>query len=193
MAAWKDHSSITVATTSLSKSYHLQFCFSSLCPGGAAYNNIASTNPYYSAVAAGSYQATNQHTPTLGLQNHRMYNSADTMSLTTSASSVNYGHLYASTSRQAPLFNLSNWSPSTPSLLSSSTHSAVSSLQMRPSSNTGPTLHSPLTAQVYSDPNADASMRTQAGLDMSEAGPYSLAQHSPDQMLPECASAEPSK
>lgn len=162
------------------------FCF--ISGGAAAYN--PSTNPYASMQYSSLGYQSSQHTPAVGLPNHRLAYNTDTMPLTSTGSSVNYG-LYTPTSRQTPFLNLANWSPSAPSLLASATPAAVSSLQARPSSNTGPTLHSPLTAQVYTDPNA---LRTQATLDMSEAGAYSLAhQHSPDQMLPECASAEPSK
>lgn len=72
--------------------------------------------------------------------------------------------------------------------LNLTTTSAGSLQQSRPSSNTGP-LHSPLTA--YS---ADA-LRTHSGQSLDVAdGTYSLQQPSPaEQMLPECASTEPSK
>ncbi len=143
-----------------------------------------------------------QHSPSLNLSSsqHRLqansYN-ADVPSHqvpgAVSSSSVNYG-LYASTSRSSftqPLIGMSaftNWSA--PSLLPNTT-SPISSLHSRPSSNSGPTLHSPLTAQVYS---TDPVLRTQASLDIGESGPYSLPQqHSPDQMIPECASTEPCK
>ena len=150
---------------------------------------------------------TQQHSPALGLPGppHRIQTNtygADIpgplhLPMSSSSSPVNYG-LYASTSRASftqPLIGVSaftNWSASaSSSLLPSATPSVSSALQSRPSSNTGPTLHSPLTAQVYSsDPGV---LRTQTGLDMGETGPYSLSQQSPDQMLPECASTEPSK
>ena len=81
-----------------------------------------------------------------------------------------------------------NWhTAATP--LSLTTTSTGNLQQSRPSSNTGQ-LHSPLTA--YS---ADA-LRTHSGqsaLDVAD-GTYSLQQPSPaEQMLPECASTEPSK
>lgn len=97
---------------------------------------------------------------------------------------ANYG-IYASTTRSSlpnhqfigvPAFN---WSSSAPPPLSTSTPSS------RASTNTGPTLHSPITAQVYSTDH-------RATLDLAESG-YTLSQPSPDQMIPECASAEPSK
>lgn len=135
----------------------------------------------------------NQQSPALNIQGtpHRIqtntYTEIPPIALpSTSASAVNYG-LYTSTSRAAAYTNpLFGWtSPLLPNTTPSST-----TLQSRPSSNTGPTLHSPLTAQAYSsDPNV---LRTQAALDISEAGPYSLSQHSPDQMI-ECANTEPSK
>lgn len=102
---------------------------------------------------------------------------------------ANYG-IYSSTTRPSftnqfigvPAFT--NWS-SAPPLLSTTTPSS------RASSNAVPTLHSPLTAQVYSaDPS---SLRAQATLEMTESGPYALSRASPDQMIPECASAEPSR
>lgn len=86
-----------------------------------------------------------------------------------------------------PAFNWHTMPAATP--LSLTTTSAGSLQQSRPSSNTGP-LHSPLTA--YS---ADT-LRTHSGqsaLDVAD-GTYSLQQPSPaEQMLPECASTEPSK
>ena len=86
-----------------------------------------------------------------------------------------------------PAFNCYTMPAATP--LSLTTTSAGTLQQSRPSSNTGQ-LHSPLTA--YS---ADA-LRTHSGqsaLDVAD-GTYSLQQPSPaEQMLPECASTEPSK
>ena len=83
-----------------------------------------------------------------------------------------------------------NWHtmPTAATPLNLTTTSAGSLQQSRPSSNTGP-LHSPLTA--YS---ADA-LRTHSGQSLDVAdGTYSLQQPSPaEQMLPECASTEPSK
>lgn len=85
-----------------------------------------------------------------------------------------------------PAFNWHTMPAATP--LNLATTSAGSLQQSRPSSNTGP-LHSPLTA--YS---AEA-LRTHSGQSLDVAdGTYSLQQPSPaEQMLPECASTEPSK
>lgn len=139
----------------------------------------------------------NQQSSAIGLHSGSLSSSPYTTEIPARSSALqpslqpgaNYS-IYASTSRPSltnqfigvPAFT--NWSSTTPALLSGTPTS-------RASSNTGPTLHSPLTAQVYSvDPT---SLRNQATMDMSESGPYSLSQASPDQMLPECASAEPSK
>lgn len=164
--------------------------FKSIPPLGAYNSSLSSASPYtmqYSATLQGSYPTNQTH---LGLgPSHRLagnfYNTAEVPS-SSSSTSLNYG-LYATTSRPPiGLSALANWS-STQGLLPGSSTPLASSMQARPSSNTGPTLHSPLTAQVYTDPNA---LRPQAPLD-----PYSsLARQSPDhQMLPECASTEPSK
>ena len=115
----------------------------------------------------------------------------------TSSSSiqVNYGGLYAATVSRSPMnqsllgMGMSSWPTTAASSLFPS--SSVASMQARPSSNTGPTLHSPLTAQVYS--SETGVLRSQSGLEMGEAGYSSLSQPSPEQMLPECASSEPSK
>lgn len=168
---------------------------------GGSYN-AASSNPYAAMQYAtlGNHTANQQSPAALGLHAGATLSSNPYSTEIPSRSSslqsslqptagANYS-IYASTTRSSltnqfigvPAFT--NWSSTAPALLSTSTQSS------RPSSNTGPTLHSPLTAQVYStDPNA--SMRSQATLDMSENGPYALSQPSPDQMLPECASAEP--
>ena len=85
---------------------------------------------------------------------------------------------------------MANWS----SL--SSTPVSFPSLQSRPSSGNAAPLHSPLTAQVYTaDGTSGLQLRTHSSqnLDVGDTS-YSLQhQHSPDQMLPECASSEPSK
>lgn len=131
---------------------------------------------------------------------HSNYTTDLTINPSSSTSAaVNYGGLYTPTSRTSltqPLIGVSafaNWSPTAPPLVSTSTPSggslSAAGLQARPSSNTGPTLHSPLTAQVYTG-DSSSTLRNSGTLDMSE---YSLSQHSPDQMLPECASSEPSK
>ena len=67
-------------------------------------------------------------------------------------------------------------------------------LQARPGSNAAP-LHSPLTAQVYSADTTPTHLRSHShsasqSIDVGDAT-YTLQQHSPEQMLPECASTEP--
>lgn len=120
-----------------------------------------------------------------------------TMPQHSSSSTSPLGSFYgmsSSQSRSAMGIGMSSLSmgqwPSTPIL--SSNPVSFSSLQTRPSSDgsTGAPLHSPLTAQVYTD----ASLRTHSAqsIDVGDST-YSLQQHSPDQMLPECASTEPSK
>ena len=85
-----------------------------------------------------------------------------------------------------PTLPVGQW-PSTPIL-----SSPPVSFHSRPSSGNAAPLHSPLTAQVYS---ADTSLRTHSAqsIDVGDSSYSSLQQHSPDQMLPECASTEPSK
>ena len=84
-----------------------------------------------------------------------------------------------------PALPVGQW-PSTPIL-----SSPPVSFHSRPSSGNAAPLHSPLTAQVYS---ADT-LRTHSAqsIDVGDSSYSSLQQHSPDQMLPECASTEPSK
>ena len=88
----------------------------------------------------------------------------------------------------AAAFNWHTAMPAAATPLNLTATSTGSLQQSRPSSNTGP-LHSPLTA--YS---AEA-LRTHSGQSLDVAdGTYSLQQPSPaEQMLPECASTEPSK
>ncbi|XP_011410489.1 PREDICTED: BEL1-like homeodomain protein 9 [Amphimedon queenslandica] len=83
-----------------------------------------------------------------------------------------------------PALPVGQW-PSTPIL-----SSPPVSFHSRPSSGNTAPLHSPLTAQVYS---ADTSLRTHSAqsIDVGDSSYSSLQQHSPDQMLPECASTEP--
>lgn len=169
-------------------------CFSFFpLPLVGAYNT--SSNPYASIqyTTLGNH-STNQQASTMGLHGAALSSNPYSTDIPASRSSLhsgaNYG-IYASTSRSSltnqfigvPAF--ANWASTAPPLLSTSTPSS------RAGGNTGPTLHSPLTAQVYSaDPS---SLRGQATLEMTESGPYALSQASPDQMIPECASAEPSK
>lgn len=124
---------------------------------------------------------------------HSSVYSADNSSY---GSTITSSSLYGSQQRSAftqPLIgmpNLANWPamPSTTHLLP--TTSSLSIVHpTRPSSHNVPPIHSPLTAQVYSTDT----LRTQTALDVTD-GTYSYQQqHSPDsQILPECASSEPS-
>lgn len=109
---------------------------------------------------------------------------------------VSSSGLYGSPQQRAstftqPLIGVPNLSfPAMPSSQVLPSSAALSSVPVpRPSSHNVPPLHSPLTAQVYSsDP-----LRTQTSIDVSD-GSYGCLQqqHSPDsQILPECASSEP--
>lgn len=115
------------------------------------------------------------------------------MTSSSSTASLNYG-LYSSNPRSQQLLGMgmSSWpaaGAASSSLFPSS--SPGISMQSRPSSNTGPTLHSPLTAQVYS--TETGVLRSQSALDMGDGRYSSISQPSPEHILPECASAEPSK
>ena len=165
----------------------------------------------YTAGLTGSYAYSTLSYPTqhpsaaIGLQAaQRVQNgptnvyASDTSSLyqTSISSGSTMNGLYGTTQQRMsqpligmPAFNWPTMPAATP--LSLTTTSTGNLQQSRPSSNTGP-LHSPLTA--YS---ADT-LRTHSGqstLDVAADGStYSLQQPSPaEQMLPECASTEPSK
>lgn len=165
---------------------------------GLSYNSSLAANPYSNYTPINPYGSQHQAAST-GLSRVQPLQSnpysPDVMTSTSSSIQVNYGGLYATVSRppmnQPPLLSMgmSSWPTTAASSLFPS--SSVASMQSRPSSNTGPTLHSPLTAQVYS--TETGVLRSQSGLDMGEGGYSSLSQPSPEQMLPECASAEPSK
>lgn len=124
---------------------------------------------------------------------------ASTIQHSSSASSIN-GGLYGSsghsarsslssqTGMMAMMNPFSSWHMASPA--SALLPSVNASLQSgRQSSNIAP-LQSPLTAQVYTGDTSHLRTHTAQSLDDTH---YSLAQHSPDQMLPECASTEPSK
>lgn len=169
---------------------------------------LCSLGPY-TAGLAGSYAYSTLSYPTqhpsaaIGLQAaQRVQNgptnvyASDTSSLyqTSISSGSTMNGLYGTSQQRMsqpligmPAFNWHTMPAATP--LSLTTTSTGNLQQSRPSSNAGP-LHSPLTA--YS---ADT-LRTHSGqsaLDVAD-GTYSLQQSSPaEQMLPECASTEPSK
>ena len=85
-----------------------------------------------------------------------------------------------------------NWSTS---LLPSASSSSVSlptlsSSRQHTASNPTAPLHSPLTAQVYSIDSSHMRPHSGGSLDVGDST-YALSQHSPDQLLPECAATEP--
>ncbi len=108
---------------------------------------------------------------------------------------VSSSSLYGSPQQRAstftqPLIGVPNLSfPAMPSSQVLPCSTALSNVP-RPTGHSIPPLHSPLTAQVYSsDP-----LRSQNNMDVTD-GTYGCLQqqHSPDsQILPECASSEPS-
>lgn len=171
---------------------------------------LASPGPY-AAGLAGSYTYSTLSYPTqhpsaaIGIPTaQRVQNgpsnvyASDTSSLyqTSISSGSTMNGLYGTTQQRMsqpligmPAFNWPTMPAATPLSLTTSTTGNLQ--QSRPSSNTGP-LHSPMTA--YS---ADT-LRTHSGqsaLDVAADGStYSLQQPSPaEQMLPECASTEPSE
>lgn len=206
-------SSITLISllysTPLSHSLHHFISIPSpfVIPGGS-YHSLSSGSPYASAAAAtygaltnglhGSYptQPNSLLSGGAGMTSHMTNGlggaSYDSSSLQPSSSTTPplssfYGMSQARS--MMPALPMGQW-PSTPIL--SSTPVSFHSLQSRPSSGNAAPLHSPLTAQVYS---ADTSMRTHSAqsIDVGDSSYSSLQQHSPDQMLPECASTEPSE
>ena len=111
----------------------------------------------------------------------------------TNAASIN--GLYSGAAQRSlsqPLVGMSaltNWA-AMPSAFTSIPTTSTVSLQPRLCNSTG-SLPSPLTAQAYSV----GTMGTESGQSALEVndGSYSLSQASPEHMLPECASTEPSK
>lgn len=178
---------------------------------GSSYPGLTATSPYaaaaYSPLATGLHSSypSYQHSPlTMGSGSNHVTNglsSYDGSLQPTSSTTSPMGGIYGtSTNARSSVMGLgmstlpmANW-PSTPIL--SSTPVSFPSLQSRPSSGNAAPLHSPLTAQVYTaDGSAGLQLRTHSSqnLDVSDTS-YSLQhQHSPDQMLPECASSEPSE
>lgn len=148
--------------------------------GGSSY--VSNQSPYAAAYTPLTYQT--QHTsPALGLQNTRL-NGPSTAIYTTETTTMppSSNGLYGTPTGRSSLINMSafNWSMASPACTSLLPPVSMQSRQ----GSTAP-LHSPLTAQVYS---ADAPHHQT--LDVSDG--YSLQpQHSPEQMLPECASTEP--
>ena len=179
----------TIFLNICSKSIKSYCCF----PTAGSY----ATSPYIYPQLASGY--TNQtSTATLGLPSQRMQLSNGPCSVysadSTSAycGTVSSSSLYGSQQRSSlthPVIGMTNLSwpamPSSTQLLPTTSSLSTIPPPPRPSSHNVPPIHSPLTAQVYSDP------LRQTSLDVSD-GSYSYQQqHSPDQMLPECASSEP--
>ena len=183
---------------------HIFFCSYII---GSSYSGLTATSPYaaaaYSPLATGLHSSYPSHQHSMGSSSHiaNGLSSYDTGSLQPSSTTTSpMGGIYGmSTNPRSSVMGLgmstlpmANW-PSTPIL--SSTPVSFPSLQSRPSSGNAAPLHSPLTAQVYTaDGTATGlQLRTHStqNLDVGDTS-YSL-QHSPDQMLPECASSEPSE
>lgn len=174
---------------------------------GSSYHGISSTSPYaYSPLAAtaglhNSYSP-HQHSSTLGMaaasSGHLANGISPYDSSLQSSTSSSLTSLYgvSSTSRSSvmtlgmPTIPVPQW-PTTPLLPSNPV--SFPSLQSRQGSNAAP-LHSPLTAQVYSADTTPTHLRSHShsasqSIDVGDA--YTIQQHSPEQMLPECASTEP--
>lgn len=175
---------------------------------GSSYHGISSTSPYaYSPLAATASlhntYSPHQHSSSLGMAAAGTGHLAnglspyDTSLQSSTSSSLTGLYGVSSTSRSSvmalgmPTIPVPQW-PTTPLLPSNPV--SFSSLQSRPGSNAAP-LHSPLTAQVYSADTTPTHLRSHShsasqSIDVGDAT-YTLQQHSPEQMLPECASTEP--
>lgn len=176
--------------------------FTALCV--LSCTSVGST-AYASPYAYMSNYPTHQHSAAIGLQTQRLTNgptsvyTSDASSLyQTCSNSASINGLYGGAAQRSSLSTqplvgvsaLTNWAAMPSAFTSIPTTSTVSLQQSRLGSSTGP-LHSPLTAQAYSV----GSMGTDSGqsaLDVND-GSYTLSQASPEHMLPECASTEPSK
>ena len=171
--------------SSKKKNAYLQNVLCSLTPSslstGGTYQ-LPSTSPVAPAAAYNTGLATgySQHFPStiMGsaptqLTNGLSYDSSlQPCTSTTSPLSGFYGmNSHSRMSVGMTAFGMGQWStlPSTPV--------SFPNLQSRPSSGNAAPLHSPLTAQ---------------SIDVGDTTYSSLTQHSPEQMLPECASSEPS-
>ena len=180
--------------------------FFSLHYTGSSYHGLSSTSPYaYSPLAATAglhnTYTPHQHSASLGMAATGTSHLANGLSpydssLQSSTASSLTGLYGVSTTRSSvmtlgmPTIPVPQW-PTTPLL--PSTPVSFPSLQSRPGSNAAP-LHSPLTAQVYSADTASHlrshSHSASQSIEVGDAT-YTLQQHSPEQMLPECASTEP--
>lgn len=142
-----------------------------------------------------SQQGGNQRMPNGGASSLVYSDTLPSSAVHQHQSSISMNGLYSCTQKPAALpsmapmaalgmspFPVSNWSAS--SLVQQSGQLAVHPTGR----NIGP-LHSPLTA--YSAESSHIRSHTGQSLDAVGDSTYSLQQHSPDQMLPECASSEP--
>lgn len=158
----------------LSNSYPSQHMNSSLlqnhtAPRTAIYSDTL-TVPNPAAAAASSLSSTNG-----------LYTPTQRSSLSQSSMMIGM-----------PAFH--NWSASSllPSASSSVSIPTLSSSRQHTTSNPTAPLHSPLTAQVYSIDSSHTRLHSGGSLDVGDST-YALSQHSPDQLLPECAATEPGK
>lgn len=163
--------------------------------GSYAYAGYTPLNSYTAAAAV------HQHSPILHTTAQRLPNGPSSIYADTSlvqqgtVSSASLNGLYGSTHRSSisqPMMPLGMHASAYWPMASATPLLPATTVSRHGSSNTAP-LHSPITAQVYStDTSHLRTHSAQSSLEVSD-GTYSLQQHSPDQMLPECASTEPSK
>ena len=177
---------------------------SSFTAAANAYSPYPTYNTPTAALSGLSNSYPGQHMNSSVLQNHTqrtaIYSDAVAVQSPAVASSLSSAAngLYTPTQRSSlsqssmmigmPAFH--NWSATSllPSASSSISIPALPSSR-HTSSNTAP-LHSPLTAQVYSIDSSHMRPHSGGSLDVGDSA-YSLQQHSPDQLLPECAATEP--
>ena len=177
--------------------------FLSVLHAGSSYGLSPATPYTYTPLASlqNSYTAQHHSLQTSSQRIHSggsssIYTDASVVQPNTSSVNGLYSHSRSSFS-QPPMMaigmhHFSNWASTTPFL--PTTSMSLQNLQSRQaaSGNAAP-LHSPITAQVYSaDLRTHSVQSLEAGV--GSDGTYTLhQQHSPDQMLPECASTEPSR
>ncbi|CAI8012310.1 hypothetical protein GBAR_LOCUS7911, partial [Geodia barretti] len=169
-----------------------------------AYSHYPTYNTGTAALSGLSNSYAGQHMNSSVLQNHAaaaqrtaIYSDAVAVQSPVAASSLSTNGLYTPTQRQSlsqssmmigmPAFH--NWSAT--SLLPSASSVSIPTLpsSRHATSNTAP-LHSPLTAQVYSIDSSHMRPHSGGSLDVGDST-YTLQQHSPDHLLPECAATEP--
>ena len=171
-----------------------------------AYSPYPTYNTGTAALSGLSNSYAGQHMNSSVLQNHAaaaaqrtaIYSDAVAVQSPVAASSLSSTNgLYTQTQRPSlsqsgmmigmPAFH--NWSAT--SLLPSASSVSIPTLpsSRHTTSNTAP-LHSPLTAQVYSIDSSHMRPHSGGSLDVGDST-YTLRQHSPDHLLPECAATEP--